>query len=104
MPSGKVFHGLLTIDTDNDTTATPSGKIRTATLEACNDGDGSAVIRAYISTDATSSQAELVEPGYLIPSKGGYIRTFILGPGERILINPSTANVVARLTCFEEDQ
>lgn len=105
MPSGVVFQNILTIDTDNDTGATPTGKVRTSTIDACNDGSSDAVIKVYISTSASAARAKLVEPNYLMPANGGgYIRTFIAGPGERIIIRPNTADVIARISCFEEDQ
>lgn len=104
MPSGKVFHDLLVASVDTDTTATPSGKVRTSTLEVCNNGSGNAVFKAYISTDTTATESELVEPGWLIPSKGGYIRTFIVDQNERILVNADAGHVIARVTCFEEDR
>ncbi len=105
MPSGVVFHNLLTVDTDNDTGATTTGKVRTCTIDACNDGASDAIIKVYISTSASGARVKLVEPNYLMPANGGgYIRTFITGPGERIIIRPNTADVIARVSCFEEDQ
>lgn len=104
MPSGKVFHDVLAAGIDTDTGAVPSSKVRTATVELCNKGAGNAVIKAYISTSATPAVNKLVEPGYLITPNGGYIRTFIVDQNERIILNADTDDVVARITCFEEDR
>lgn len=64
---------------------------------AANDNATDATLRVWIGTDATPSQADLVEPGVVIGGKGRYEDSVrIASPAESIFVQ-ATAGVVIRV-------
>lgn len=105
MASGKVFHDVLPVNTDQDTGATPAGKVRTSSINLVNSGANTAVVKICVSTATSFSNNKRLEPDIQIPANGLYKLTGeIVGAGERIVLNANEPNVVARITCFEENE
>ena len=105
MPSGKAWSGALPANTNQDTGATPSQKVRTASINIVNYGLTSAALKVYISATTTPSDGDLIDKKPINLASGGmYLRTGeILGPGERIVLHSNTDSVAARVTYFEEN-
>lgn len=103
MSSGKFWAGVLPANADQDTGATPAGKTRTVTITAVNFGTSDAVLKVYISTDASPTDGDRIEPDINIPAGGMYkLSGEPVGPGERVVLRPSSANVTGRVSGFEE--
>ena len=103
MSSGKFWSGVLPANTDQDTGATPAGKVRSVSLSVVNAGATAAVLKVYIGTNAAPAAGDRVEPDISIPPNGIYKLTGEpVGPGERVVLRVDTASVSARVSGFEE--
>lgn len=105
MASGKVFHDVLPVGSDQDTGATPVGKVRTSSVNLVNSGENTAVVKICISTATSFANNKRIEPDIQIPANGLYKLTGeIVGAGERIVLNSDAPSVIARVTYFEENE
>ncbi|PTQ86830.1 hypothetical protein [Nitrosomonas ureae] len=105
MPSGKAWSGTLPASTNQDTGATPAGKVRVASINLVNFGSSSATVNVYISTNSSPTDGDLLERKSLTIASGGvFIRTGeILGSGERIVLFANSNSIAGRVTYFEEN-
>jgi len=103
MSSGKFWSGVLPANNDQDTGATPAGKVRSVNIVAVNTGALAVTLKVYIGTNAAPAVADRIEPDISLPAGGIYRLTGEpVGAGERVILNTSGANVTARVSGFEE--
>lgn len=103
MSSGKFYSGILPVNTNVDTGAVPTDKVRTVSINLVNTGTAAATAKVYASTLTTPTDADRIEPNISIQAGGLYKLTGeVIGSGERVVINVDVATVTARLSGFEE--
>jgi hypothetical protein len=103
MASGLVWSGNLPAASFQDTGAVAGGNVRTANINVVNYGTVDATLRVYISTSASPTDADRVEPDLVLKAGAIYKLTGEpMSAGERVVLFSSVANVAARVSCFEE--
>lgn len=103
MPSGKFYADVLAANTNIDTGAVPTGKVRTVSVNLVNSGATAAIAKVYASTSTSPTDADRIEPDITIPAGGLYKLTGeTLGAGERVILFVDVATVTARISGFEE--
>ena len=103
MASGKFWAGTLSENTNQDTGAVPTNLVRTVSINMVNTGSAVAMARVYVSTSASPTDADRIEPNISIPAGGLYKLTGeVVGAGERVVLFADAATVTARVSGFEE--
>lgn len=103
MASGKFWAGILPANTNLDTSAVPTGKVQTVSVNIVNAGSVAATVKVYISTGTTPTNADLIEPNITIQADGIYKLTGeIVGAGEHVILWTDAATVTGRISGFEE--
>lgn len=103
MPSGKFWSGTLPANADQDTGATPDGKVRTVNVTVVNAGAVDATLKVYIGTSAAPADSDRIEPDLIVPAGGLYkLSGEPVGAGERVVLRAGAASLHARVSGFEE--
>jgi hypothetical protein len=107
MASGKLGAAALAAETYTTVYTVPAGIVSTVNVLFVNRGPASADVRVALTTQAaTPLVADFVEFGATVPGNGGVLErtALVAGPGEKVMVWASAADVSVRVHGFEGGQ